>query len=86
MAERHILTPLKMWQKVQQGLLAVAMHEDDVEFCELGNGGGGDDDDDSGDNFGFVEIFWSVVAAVVLIGVVNLSVAALFWWQGSKLV
>ena len=34
MAERHILTPLKMWQKVQQGLLAVAMHEDDVEFCE----------------------------------------------------
>ena len=37
----------------------------DVEFCELGDGGGGGGDDDSGDNFGFVEIFWSVVAAVV---------------------
>jgi hypothetical protein len=44
----------------------------DVEFCELGNGG--DDDDDSGDNFGFVEIFWSVVAAVVLV-----VVSAYFW-------
>lgn len=33
-AGRHILSPFRMWQKVQQGLRAVAMHEDDVEFCE----------------------------------------------------
>lgn len=33
-AERHILTPFKMWNLVERGLHDVGMHEDDVEFVQ----------------------------------------------------
>lgn len=33
-AERHVLTPFQMWTRVENGLRAVGMHEDDVEFVQ----------------------------------------------------
>ena len=33
-AERHVLTPIKMWLIVKDHLASVGMHEDDIEFCQ----------------------------------------------------
>lgn len=33
-AERHVLTPIRMWLIVRDHLALVGMHEDDIEFCQ----------------------------------------------------